>query len=81
MHLVSNQFSGPIPSWVGDLPLRRLYLTDNRLSGDIPTELGKLSGLRALYLDGNNLTGHIPSESRDVPDNDFAETGLPFCGQ
>ena len=81
LHLPSNQFTGRIPSWIGDLGLRGLYLADNRLSGDIPAELGNLSDLQSLWLGGNNLTGCIPDELRDVPYNDFAETGLPFCGQ
>ena len=79
LHLPSNQFTGQIPSWIGDLRLSGLYLTDNQLSGPIPSELGNLTGLGALYLGGNSLTGCIPDELRDVPDNDFAETGLPFC--
>ena len=32
-----------------------LYLSDNRLSGDIPAELGSLSNLEALSLAGNEL--------------------------
>ena len=32
------------------------------LSGQIPSELGKLSNLTELILDGNNLTGSIPPE-------------------
>ena len=81
LHLVSNQFTGSIPSWIGDLPLQGLYLSHNRLSGDVPTELGNISSLQTVYLAGNNLTGCIPAGLRDVPDNDFAEAGLPFCGQ
>ena len=81
LHLPSNGFTGEIPSWIGNLRLRRLYLTDNQLSGDVPAELGNLSDLQSLWLGSNNLTGCIPDELRDVPDNDFADTGLPFCGQ
>ena len=81
LHLPSNQFTGPIPSWIGDLGLHGLYLTYNQLSGDVPAELGNLSDLQYLGLGGNNLTGCIPDELRNVPDNDFADTGLPFCGE
>ena len=81
LHLVSNSFSGQIPSSLGELPLRGLYLNSNLLSGDVPAQLGHISTLQSLYLADNDLTGCIPEELRDVPDNDFAETDLPFCGQ
>ncbi|KAL8248022.1 hypothetical protein R6Q59_009238 [Mikania micrantha] len=40
--------------------LERLILNDNKLSGEIPTSLERLTALRALYLDYNLLTGIIP---------------------
>ena len=42
--------------------LRRLYLSSNDLTGEIPEELGSLSGLRRLYLSSNDLTGEVPEE-------------------
>ncbi|KAK5810852.1 hypothetical protein PVK06_026169 [Gossypium arboreum] len=36
-------------------------LSCNRLTGEIPTEIGNLSEIRSLNLSHNNLTGHIPS--------------------
>ncbi|KAL1155861.1 hypothetical protein V6Z11_A08G052800 [Gossypium hirsutum] len=36
-------------------------LSCNRLTGEIPTEIGNLSEIRSLSLSHNNLTGHIPS--------------------
>ena len=39
-----------------------LYLSENRLSGEIPPELGNLANLEDLYLSGNELSGEIPSE-------------------
>ena len=39
-----------------------LSLYDNELSGEIPSELGRLTNLRALRLDGNELSGEIPPE-------------------
>ena len=60
--------------------LTELYLWDNRLSGDIPAELGHLSKLNRFFLCGNSqLTGCIPDQLRSVTDNDFAKLGLPFC--
>ncbi|KAH1108499.1 hypothetical protein J1N35_012267 [Gossypium stocksii] len=36
-------------------------LSCNRLTGEIPSEIGNLSEIRSLNLSHNNLTGHIPS--------------------
>ena len=81
LHLPTNRFTGQLPAWLGDLPLRRLILGNNRFDGDIPEELGNLRYLRALWLGGNDLTGCIPDELREVPDNDFAASGVPFCSE
>ena len=43
-------------------PIWGLYLFDNRLSGNIPPELGNLKKLKELYLHENRLTGGIPLE-------------------
>ena len=39
-----------------------LWLYENQLRGEIPSELGSLTYLEALYLEENQLTGEIPSE-------------------
>ena len=54
-------------------------LSENQLTGEIPTELGNLANLERLYLSENQLTGCIPYGLRHVVDNDFDELGLPFC--
>ena len=79
LHLTTNRFTGTLPAWLGELPLRRLILGNNRFDGDIPEELGNLQNLRALWIGGNDLTGCIPDALRDVPDNDVAASGVPFC--
>ena len=63
-------------NWTSDLPIWEwsgvtvalngrvtgLDLRDNRLTGEIPTELGNLANLQSLYLSSNHLTGGIPAE-------------------
>ncbi|GAB2272345.1 hypothetical protein Dimus_007169 [Dionaea muscipula] len=59
----------PVPwTWVqcnsGPQPLIvAVYLSEKNLSGNIPPELAKLSGLEEIWLDGNSLTGSIPDFS------------------
>ena len=83
LYLYDNNLTGSIPPELGTLPkLECLFLNGNSLTGTIPAELGNLPNLQMLHLSGNNLTGCIPGKLRKLPDyeNDFAESGLPFCG-
>ena len=81
LSLSNNASTGSIPPELAQLQnLEYLSLSDNQLTGIIPPELGQLQNLRSLNLSGNQLTGCIPMELQDVPNNDFAELGLPFCG-
>ncbi|KAK5810876.1 hypothetical protein PVK06_026193 [Gossypium arboreum] len=41
--------------------MSEIDLSCNRLTGEIPIEIGNLSEIRSLNLSHNNLTGHIPS--------------------
>uniref|UniRef100_J3N7E1 Receptor kinase-like protein Xa21 n=2 Tax=Oryza brachyantha TaxID=4533 RepID=J3N7E1_ORYBR len=63
-----NGFEGRIPSSIGNLSqdLKVLLLTENKLTGEIPLEIGKLSSLTALSLQSNMLTGHIPDTVGDL---------------
>ncbi len=62
----------PIAEWDGitlaGTPARvwGLFLHRNRLTGEIPAGLGKLSNLEWLSLYGNYLTGGIPTELADL---------------
>jgi hypothetical protein len=47
----------------GSAPLLNIFrsLQNNRISGQIPPEIGKLANLNALDLSGNQFVGDIPS--------------------
>ncbi|TYH90268.1 hypothetical protein ES332_A13G038200v1 [Gossypium tomentosum] len=51
---------GPIPDWFGQR-LLTLQVLDLRLTGQIPSTLGRLLSLLVLDLSKNSLTGSIPS--------------------
>ena len=48
--------------------LQLLHLHENKLSGAIPAELGRLANLRYLFLHNNELTGSIPSWLGNLPE-------------
>ena len=51
-----------------------LNLSNNQLTGAIPTQLGNLSDLTALWLYNNQLSGGIPSELGSLSDPGMADT-------
>ena len=65
----------PLGAWygvdIGDGRVKRLLLSNNRLTGPIPPELGELASLTELWLNNNQLMGSIPAELGDL-------TGLTF---
>lgn len=53
---------------LADIPyLFVLNLHHNKLSGEIPANLGKSPHLAVLYLHHNNLTGDVPEELGRLP--------------
>ncbi|BBG99728.1 Leucine-rich repeat receptor-like protein kinase PEPR1 [Prunus dulcis] len=80
LRLGGNLFAGAIPSSIEALVSLSyaLNLSNNALTGRIPSELGKLTSLQQLDLSHNNLTGtlkaldHMISLTEvDVSDNNF----------
>jgi Leucine-rich repeat (LRR) protein len=62
LNLLSNLFSGSIPSQMGNLRgLSVLALSFNSLTGTIPNEIFSLSNLTTLSLTSNLFTGTLPS--------------------
>ena len=52
---------------VGECVVKRLYISFDRLSGEIPAELANLAHLQYLNLKGNQLSGMIPIELGKIP--------------
>ncbi|CAB9520668.1 leucine Rich Repeat [Seminavis robusta] len=60
---VTNELSGTISSYIGDMPkLEYLLGQRNFLSGTLPTEMGRLSRANRIGLNLNRFTGTVPSE-------------------
>ncbi|XP_027902387.1 probable LRR receptor-like serine/threonine-protein kinase At3g47570 isoform X1 [Vigna unguiculata] len=58
-----NNFGGQLPNSLANFStqLNQLYLTSNKISGDIPTTMGNLIGLTQLMMGYNRFSGSIPS--------------------
>jgi hypothetical protein len=62
LSLASNRLAGTIPPELGGLPLLKLDLSHNMLSGQIPLTLGNATRMLRLDLSGNRLDGGVPVE-------------------
>ncbi|MBD1209840.1 MAG: IPT/TIG domain-containing protein [Ignavibacteria bacterium] len=76
LNLRGNRLSGILPPSLGVVALtaakaknsaltaveslQRLDISGNDFSGNVPAEIGNLTGLRELYMDGNRFTGAVP---------------------
>ncbi|XP_072953807.1 probable LRR receptor-like serine/threonine-protein kinase At1g53440 [Typha angustifolia] len=64
--LSRNYLNGSIPAKWASLPLIRLSLLGNRISGRIPKEIGSITTLQEIVLEGNQLQGPIPASLGDL---------------
>ncbi|XP_028785005.1 probable leucine-rich repeat receptor-like serine/threonine-protein kinase At3g14840 [Neltuma alba] len=60
--LSRNYLSGSIPLSWASLNLRHISLLGNRLTGEIPVELTKITTLQRLVLEFNQFSGNLPPE-------------------
>lgn len=62
LSLSYNRFQGMLPPSLVNLTIwiQQILINGNKISGSIPTEIGKLSNLRVLAIADNALTGTIP---------------------
>jgi hypothetical protein len=66
----TNWLSGPVSSWFGVTVsagrVAVLNLSNNGLSGPIPSSVGGLTALTSLQLFGNQLSGSVPTQLGDL---------------
>ncbi|KAJ6842349.1 putative LRR receptor-like serine/threonine-protein kinase isoform X1 [Iris pallida] len=84
-----NQLTGTIPPEVGSLiNIGEIWLSGNKLSGNIPNSLGKCQVLRILHLSKNFFEGSIPTslsalrglQELDLSGNNLSEKIPTFLG-
>lgn len=65
LYLQESGLTGQIPGWIGanHTELRRLWLHDNDLTGDVPANFWNMRELESLRLHGNMLTEHWESKA------------------
>ncbi|KAJ3676820.1 hypothetical protein LUZ60_002544 [Juncus effusus] len=68
LSFMSNNFDGPMPDVKTIVNLKAIYLSNNKLSGEIPQDAFNNMGLlKKVYLDHNKFTGPIPKSLADLP--------------
>ena len=74
-----NNLSGEIPRTWQSLWIRRLYLSGNGLSYEIPSELASLTNPESVYIAGNRLACCCLAVLSRAAMNDLAASGLQSC--
>ena len=59
--LYSNNFGGVLPNSIVNLSLQHFTIGNNRISGNIPGDIGNLINLTTFGVAENDLTGVIPN--------------------
>lgn len=62
IHLGDNRLSGTIPTELSGIGATWLVLSNNALTGSMPTEFGLMTNMRRLNLQGNQMTGQLSSQ-------------------
>ncbi|KAF9594158.1 hypothetical protein IFM89_028815 [Coptis chinensis] len=91
LELSNNQFSGTIPTNIGQVLPDLIFfsLSHNHITGEIPASIGDMLLLQVLDLSSNNLTGEIPPNLQycsymkvlDLDSNNFYGTIPSSFGQ
>ena len=83
LDLSGNQLSGPLPTSLpipdtlaGTTGMQLIFLDENELTGEIPTEFGAFSELKGTRFANNALTGCVPHVLRFLLAAEAIETGI-----
>ena len=60
IRMTGNDFSGPIPVWLQDIPVIQFNLNGIGFSGPFPKGAAESKKLRLFWISGNNLEGPLP---------------------
>jgi len=66
LYIYKNEFSGVLPTEIGNLRLMHFLAHNNRFDGPIIEELFENIDLTALRLDGNNFSGKLSESIGDL---------------
>ena len=62
LRLSHNPLTGTLPAFLGDLPLDHISVQETQLTGEVPSDFGKLTDLTDLHLQLTKLGGTMPEE-------------------